>query len=242
MIHREKEFPFSWTCPYCGHKSVVTTANYSCELSALKINDNEECEVNQYHLHDKLCIFPEWILCPNTSCQKQTLIVTLIRFVQEMNNFEVVKQWNLLPGSMAKVYPEYIPEAIRNDYEEACAILEGSPKASATLARRCLQGMIRNFWKIDSKDSLFQEINAIKDKVDPDIWTAIDSLRKIGNIGAHMEKDIDKIVDVDVNEAESLIGLIEMLMEEWYIAEHKKKERISKIITIGHRKECERKG
>ena len=89
---------------------------------------------------------------------------------------------------------------------------------------------------------MFQEINAIKDKVDPDIWTAIDSLRKIGNIGAHMEKDIDKIVDVDVNEAESLIGLIEMLMEEWYIADHKKKERISKIITIGHRKECERKG
>lgn len=56
-----------------------------------------------------------------------------------------------------------------------------------------------------------------------------------------MEKDIDKIVEVDENEAEALIGLIEMLLEEWYIADYKKKERISKIIEIGHRKECERK-
>jgi hypothetical protein len=47
--------------------------------------------------------------------------------------------------------PDYIPEQIKDDYYEACSILNLSPKASATLARRCLQGMIRDFWGITKK-------------------------------------------------------------------------------------------
>ena len=46
---------------------------------------------------------------------------------------------------------------------------ELSAKAAATLARRCLQGMIRDYWDI-AKISLKQEIDAIKDKVDPLTW------------------------------------------------------------------------
>ena len=32
------------------------------------------------------------------------------------------------------------------------------------------------------------------------MWQAIDAVRSIGNIGAHMEKDINLIVDVDPEE------------------------------------------
>ena len=53
-----------------------------------------------------------------------------------------------MPESDAKPQPEFIPEAIRQDYREACRIRDLSPKASATLARRCLQGMIRDFCAI----------------------------------------------------------------------------------------------
>jgi hypothetical protein len=42
--------------------------------------------------------------------------------------------------------------------------------------------MIRDFWKI-TKPRLIDEIDALKDKVDPETWDAIDSVRKIGNIG-----------------------------------------------------------
>lgn len=41
--------------------------------------------------------------------------------------------------------PEYIPSAIRSDYMEALSIVDASPKASATLSRRCLQGMIHDY-------------------------------------------------------------------------------------------------
>ena len=38
------------------------------------------------------------------------------------------------PTSSAKQYPDYIPKAIRDDYEEAYSIVNLSPKASAALS------------------------------------------------------------------------------------------------------------
>lgn len=144
------------------------------------------------------------------------------------------------PNSLAKQFPDYIPEEIRNDYEEACAIVNLSPKASATLSRRCLQGMIHDFWDIKLKN-LNQEITALKDKIPADLWSSIDALRQLGNIGAHMEKDTDVIVDIDPNEAKSLIKLIELLMKEWYINREERNKLFSDIISTNESKQTERK-
>jgi hypothetical protein len=141
-----------------------------------------------------------------------------------------LQQWNLIPPSRAKTFPAYVPQAILDDYREACLIQDLSPKASATLSRRCLQGILRDFWKV-TPGRLVDEIDQIKDKVDPETWAAIDAVRKIGNIGAHMEKDISVIVDVDPNEAELLIGLVETLIREWYIAREERKNRMNAIVT-----------
>ena len=143
----------------------------------------------------------------------------------------------LYPTSLAKQYPEYVPKAIREDYEEAYSILSLSPKASATLSRRCLQGMIRDFWKVNIKSGkLYDEINEIKDKIPPAQWKAIDSLRSLGNIGAHMEKDVNEIIEIDDGEAEKLIKLIELLMEKWYVARHDEEELLNEIIEIKNEK------
>ena len=132
-------------------------------------------------------------------------------------------------------------EIWREDYEEACAVLNLSPKASATLARRCLQGMIRDFWGI-TKDTLNAEISALKDRIQPDLWAAINGLRQLGNIGAHMEKDTNLIVDIDADEAEKLIKLIELLMKEWYINREERKQLFGDILEINADKQATRKG
>ncbi len=142
---------------------------------------------------------------------------------------------NMYPLSSAKQLPKYIPNAIRNDYEEACSILFLSPKASATLSRRCLQGMIRDFWGI-SKSTLFEEIANLKDKVPLSQWKAIDSIRSIGNIGAHMQKDINFIIEVDPNEAQQLISLIELLFDKWYVSRHDEEELLNKVTSIANSK------
>jgi hypothetical protein len=150
-------------------------------------------------------------------------------------NTKVLKRYNLVPPSGAKIFPAYVPSQIREDYLEACLIRDLSPKASATLARRCLQGMIRDFWKIQ-KARLVDEVNELQGKVDPDVWQAIDALRKVGNIGAHMEKDINVIVDVDEGEAGKLIGLIELLLKEWYVARENRQQRVKEVIALGQSK------
>jgi hypothetical protein len=88
--------------------------------------------------------------------------------------------------------------------------------------------MIRDFWKI-RKARLIAEIDALKGRVDAETWDAIDSVRKIGNIGAHMKKDINLIVDVEPHEARLLIELIETLFEEWYVARNEREQRMRKI-------------
>jgi hypothetical protein len=136
----------------------------------------------------------------------------------------------LRPQSTARPFPDYIPVAILTDYQEACLIAELSPKASATLARRCLQGIIRDYWKI-VKSRLIDEIAELQGKIDITTWSAIDAVRSIGNIGAHMEKDINLIIDVDQDEAALLVQLIELLIVEWYVRRHEREAHMNKIIA-----------
>jgi len=148
---------------------------------------------------------------------------------------EVYRKWDLVPESMAKAFPSCVPEVLMIDYREACSIMSLSPKASATLSRRCLQGILRDFWKVKA-GRLVDEIDSIQDKVDADVLAAITAVRKVGNIGAHMEKDINTIVDVEPKEAELLIGLIELLFKEWYVARENRSERLRKIKEIAEQK------
>ena len=70
---------------------------------------------------------------------------------------------------------------------------------------------------------------------------AIDHVRGIGNIGAHMEADINVIVDVDPDEAQVLIELVEALFEEWYVAAEARKKRLDQIKSIAATKADEKK-
>jgi hypothetical protein len=95
--------------------------------------------------------------------------------------------------------------------------------------------MIRNFCGIE-KGNLFQEIEALKKLVDDckapqgvaaDVVDHIHAVREKGNIGAHMKGDVNLMVDVEPEEAQILIDLVEMLFDEWYVARHKREQRLA---------------
>jgi hypothetical protein len=65
-------------------------------------------------------------------------------------------------------------------------------------------------------------------------------VRSIGNIGAHMEKDINVIVDVEPTEAAALVKLIEYLIEDWYVNKHEREEHLKGIVALKDAKEQER--
>jgi hypothetical protein len=225
---------FSWTCPFCNQPVTITEESISEGRHILKINNAEGDQFLAYR----------FIVCPNPKCKRFSLEVNLakaghgsaIGYYQK----EPVKTWQLIPQSKAQSFPDYIPKVILDDYNEACLIKDLSPKASATLARRCLQGIIRDFWGVKGAN-LKNEIEQIEDMVDLMTWQAIDAVRSVGNIGAHMEKDINLIVDVEPNEAELLIGLIEILLKDWYIAREQKKSHLAAVVKLAEEKKTARK-
>ncbi|WP_456683457.1 DUF4145 domain-containing protein [Bradyrhizobium sp. S3.14.4] len=188
--------------------------------------------------------------CANPECKEVTLLVHFGRGDGSWENFklnDVLGSYNLRPESAAKPQPEFIPAPIREDYHEACRIRDLSPKASATLARRCLQGMIRDFCGI-AKSKLIDEIKVLREQLDTnkaakgvthESVDAIDAVRKVGNVGAHMEKDVSLIVEIDSGEAQILIELIEMLFEEWYVERAKRTQRLAELKALSSQKEAE---
>ncbi len=208
----------TYICPFCKHTQVYNNSfhwqnvGFKSNIGSLDLcKEENQAELTIYSFK-----------CRNKSCGK--ICVTSKRRITG-------EQFDIIPETTYKTYPEYIPEQIRSDYEESCKILEKSPKAAATLMRRCLQGMIRDFWEIKEK-SLYLEIEKIKNKVTPTQWRAIDGLRKIGNIGAHMEQDINLIIDIEIDDARKLRQLIELLLEKWYINRYEEELLLNDIESI----------
>jgi len=223
----------SWQCPYCLHYAVVTVdVRATNEVRLMDSSDGPtDLSIDHY-------------VCPNPKCRRMSLSVLLRKLVKRGNLAPTVvgsiQYWRLRPSSRAKPQPDYIPQQIRSDYEEACLICDLSPKASATLSRRCLQGIIRDFHGI-ARPKLAHAIDAIQDMVDADMWGAIDAVRRVGNIGAHMEQDVNVIVDVEPEEAELLTSLIEQLFREWYVWRHQRQQKLGQLKAIAEEKERQRR-
>lgn len=224
----------NFTCPHCNRHTTITDPNRYSHWQKVHIAESDKGNFGAYL---------EAITCPNKECGKLWLRFELnsADYRGNRQEWERLHQWQLLPESNAKVLPDYIPEPIQKDYYESCRIRDLSPKASATLARRCLQGMIRDFWGI-SKTRLKDEVDALEEKVDPDTWTSIDAVRGVGNIGAHMEKDINIIVEVEPEEAQLLIGLIEQLVDDWYIDRENRRLRSESLKALAEAKKNKKSG
>ncbi len=243
---------FNWTCPYCSQTQTVTRERISSDRFHFLVG---ETAWGFFGLEGQA------ICCSNPDCLKVTVDVSLLpaekysqygvnaldgRFFS--SEADPMLHERLIPRNSAKPQPDFIPIALRQDYIEACEIRDLSPKASATLARRCLQGMIRDFCEI-RKGRLVDEINELQKRVEAEkapkgvsaeSVEAIDHVRKIGNIGAHMEKDINTIIDVDPQEAQILIELIESLFDEWYVERERRKKRFEKLGEIAAKKEAQK--
>jgi hypothetical protein len=224
-----------FTCPYCNKPTTATDPHIFEEEVKVGLENHSSL--------GEVFLVVEAISCPNPDCNNLYLNISLAnkKWSQPIQRYKytVLHEWQLLPESQAKVLPGYIPQSIQQDYYESCRIRDLSPKASATLARRCLQGMIRDFWGI-SRDRLKDEVDEIEEKVDPAVWESIDAVRSVGNIGAHMEKDINIIIDVDPKEAQLLIGLIEQLIDDWYVARENRRKRTEELKNLAISKETKK--
>ena len=236
---------FNWTCPFCNRAQAVTREQHYVSKVTLPHSQS---------VYGDTIVEVDSIRCANNECMKIQLIVGLYKAITkqfEKHNSkkgDLIQFWHLLPESSAKPQPDYIPEQIVEDYTEACKIRDLSPKASATLARRCIQGIIRDFCEIRG-ENLYSEIEELDKRVKEgkapkhvleDTVNAFHSVRRIGNIGAHMEKDVNLIIDVKPEEAQKLIWLIEQLFREWYVYRHVRAQSLQQLRETDDKKQEER--
>lgn len=237
-VRRAKEYPvpatenatmaFPFRCSYCEHDTTIGVHDASSHLVVPGPTGKDTGPIGF-----RVTV----IICPNPECRKTCARVLMKKVHVTADGYTdasepSLQEWDLLPRSQARQYPDYVPQAIREDYEEAHLIVNDSAKASATLARRALQGLLRDFYAATGR-TLKVEIESVAAKIDPTLLEAIHTVRDVGNIGAHMEADIDHIVPVDPGEAETLLQLLELLLDETYVARHGRDQKVGRVLKLG---------
>lgn len=174
--------------------------------------------------------------CPK--CGEITLIVEKFtrKFVNKLpltNSQEVV---SILPLFSERPVNGSVPQIIADDYKQATKIFSLSRKASATLARRCLQATFRNkFPEMGKKPNLKQEIDwVIKNGgLEEEINDVLHNLREAGNFGAHPSEDgLTEIYDLSQEDLEACFLLLDHLFDTFYVQPAKKKEKLAKMKNI----------
>jgi hypothetical protein len=137
----------------------------------------------------------------------------------------VLKPWRQvypIGGNRGPV-PAEVPPNIATDYVEACNVLAISSKASAALARRCLQNMLHAHG-YRARD-LAKEIDLLLDETDPKkalphkLRETVDAIRNFGNFSAHPidDKTTLQVIEVEPHEAEWCLETIEELFDHFYV-------------------------
>ena len=215
-----------WQCQFC---------NLRCELPE-DVVQRSGTTLLMDNVDGPRVFFLTLTVCPNRNCRQLHAVLDMYAIKKDEQGTlapgEVpIKRWQLIPATTARQLPDFVPEAVRKEYEQATGVKEISPDASATLARRCLQAMVRDFWDVREK-FLSKELEAARPKIDPDTWEAIEAVRRTGLIGKQMEKAVNLVLDSEPEEPDILLGLIEYLIDEWYIARRQRQERLSKLKRV----------
>lgn len=171
----------------------------------------------------------EQMICP--SCRNLVLLLT-----QQMKETRgdipagyIIKTLIYPRASSRPPCPAEVPPAIAEDYREACLVLADSPKASASLSRRCLQHLLEDAAGAQHGKPLAAQIDDVisSGHVLSTIVEALDMVRHTGNFAAHPEKsqNTGAIVAVDPEEAELNLVVLEALFDFYYVLPAKLQEQ-----------------
>lgn len=187
-------------CPHCG----TTVVFHGIHLNRVGIVDS----VFTHYAVDKKLIDIEITFAGCPHCRKSTITSCI-------NDDEYL----IWPRAAYRApMPDGVPDAIRNDYIEACVVLPHSPKASAALSRRCLQAILLDAGGVKKGDTLEKQIDHVLPSLPAEVYQALDAVRIIGNFAAHPAKYAvtGEIVDVEPEEAAWNLEVIELLVDHYY--------------------------
>jgi hypothetical protein len=151
-------------------------------------------------------------------------------------NVSIIRRFRVYPtNTFRRPTPREIPQEIKEDYEEACAVLPISSKASAALARRCLQAILRG--QGYSQRDLAQQIDALLNEQNPvkaiptALRATVDVIRNFGNFSAHHINDQTtlQVIPVDLGEAEWCLDILDEMFDHYYVKPEQVKARKAEL-------------
>lgn len=190
-------------CPHCGITVVFSTTPKG--RVPIEIIEHDFFDPSGSSLH--------WGKCP--ACSK--LVIDFISWRGEHG--VVVDSERLYP--VVAIPPPLstdIPARIADEYREAAKLRTISPRASATLARRCLQMALRDNG-FEAK-TLFKEIEIAKNdsRCSSDLIEKFNMVREVGNYAAHPTEDgSGNFLSVEPGELELLFAALEELFDVFYV-------------------------
>ena len=134
------------------------------------------------------------------------------------------------PPPQLPAVPGEIPAKYREDYREALAVVDLSPKASAALSRRILEAVLKDEYDRD-ENSLYHQIDEVLNAEDINIPSSllesIDVIRNTGNFAAHVQEDTDsgELLDVTAEEAEMTLEILTDLLDHTFVKPARRRDR-----------------
>ncbi|MGN6277427.1 MAG: DUF4145 domain-containing protein [Sphingomonas sp.] len=173
---------------------------------------------------EKVTLHSEISVCPK--CHGSTIDLEFYHGANRVYQARAYPRSGPFPPAPAEVPPE-----VSNDYIEANEVLPISPKASAALARRCLQSILtsRGYTGRDlvkQVEAALAETNASK-ALPASIKENMDAIRNFGNFSAHPITDMTtlQVVEVEDGEAEWCLEILLDMFQHYYVAPAKAAER-----------------
>jgi hypothetical protein len=240
----------SFQCAYCH----VTLASDNVPVQSVSLSIGETGGFSPSQGNGNYSALAEAQICPE--CYRFTLTAHLyvikpprVRIGNQEGEpvRQLLKSWALIPEAGAKTYPSFIPEDIRKEYTEASLLRPVSARASAMAARRALQRIVRETCSIH-KSSLRQEFLSIRDRVDPLLYNAIHNIlnlsinptqsagssANIQTVGSKLEADVNHFQDATEFEADKLLQLVELLLDQLYVERQQKESLMKKVVDDAH--------
>jgi hypothetical protein len=218
-------------CSKCGNSYTKFGFDFS-PAEASFIKKHLYTHKDQYHKEYNQ-VDVEFYKCPNTECNQVDLLL------KTGNDLGSISKW-IIPISNAKSYPNINP-TIGQLYKEAHAVLSISISASVALARACLEHILIKEFALNGK--LVKMIETLEDniknnsvKLDTSFINAFHALREAGNSTLHADINID----LTTEDAELLLKVLEMLLDEIYINRVHRTESLNRIDSIRKRVEEKR--
>lgn len=176
-------------CPYCKTK----TSNYVTEFARSKKADeySYDASIRTFYSLECMTCNNSYFICEDTR-QKQLLKTNNISSVSK----ELSTQWGV--ESQKVIFPQqsntteipspskYMPDDVRNMYEEAASVFSLSPRSSAALIRLTLETLLKKHLVNDGKEYSLNIMIGMSNSQQPELVTEfMDMIRKSGNEEVH---------------------------------------------------------